>query len=123
MVVDESQQIPPGQNIDNMETLPLVVHQVDPQVEIGEKVEAPPTETPEAHPTETPEAPEREEEKHENPDPETPQPPKTSTKPSKSPINRPSRRRQVPRLKRVIDINFIQLKTPASINIVNSYEI
>ena len=66
MVVDESQQIPPGLKIDNMETLPLVVHQVDPQVEIGEKVEAPPTETPEAHP------PEREEEKHENPDPETP---------------------------------------------------
>lgn len=117
MVVDESQQIPPGLNIDNMETLPLVVHQVEPQVEIGEKVEAPPTETPEAHP------PEREEEKHENPDPETPQPPKTSTKHSKSPLNRPSRRRQVPRLKRVIDINFIQLKTPASINIVNSYEI
>lgn len=107
MVVEESQEVGAGNCMDNMETLPLVVHQVDTQVEMSppkvEDVEV------EAHPIETPgtkdslpDIPEPEIPEPEIPKPESPQPPKPKPprKSTKSPINCPSRRREVPRLKK-----------------------
>ena len=100
--MEESQEVGAGNCMDNMETLPLVVHQVDTQVEMSPpkvedvEVEAYPIETPGTKDS-LPEIPEPEIPKPESPQPPKPKPPRKSTK---SPINCPSRRREVPRLKK-----------------------